>query len=352
MKPETWPGQPYPLGATYDGVGTNFTLFSEVAERVELCLFDRGGTEQRVEMAEVDGYVWHCFLPGIGPGQRYGYRVHGPHYPDIGLRCDSSKLLIDPYARALDGEVKWDAAVYGYPLGGDDREPNDVDSGPYVPRSVVTNPWFEWGDDRQLRVPWHESVLYECHVKGLTMRHPAIPEDQRGTYAGMAHPAVIDHLARLGVTAVELMPVHHFVHDQHLVDKGLRNYWGYNSIGFFAPHSDYSAWGVEQVVSEFKYMVKTMHEAGIEVILDVVYNHTAEGNHLGPLLVGDDPVAHERLWDRLYRHAVHGRKGVSMMAASALDCALWDLKGRWLGAPVYRLLGGRADGQPVGSDQY
>src|ERR1700729_34639 len=299
MEPEIWPGQPYPLGASYDGIGTNFALFSEVAERVELCLYGPRGKEQRVEMNEVDGYVWHSFLPGIGPGQRYGYRVHGPHYPDIGLRCNSSKLLIDPYARALDGEVKWDPAVYGYPLGGDDRELYVANSAPFVPRSVVTNPWFEWGDDRPLRTPWHETVLYGCHVKGLTMRHPAIPEDQRGTYAGMAHSAVIEHLTRLGVTAVELMPVHHFIHDHNLADKGLRNYWGYNSIGFFAPHSAYSSWGVEQVVSEFKYLVKTMHEAGIEVILDVVYNHTAEGNHLGPMLSfkGIDNPAYYRLAD-------------------------------------------------------
>src|SRR5246500_5212067 len=299
MDPEIWPGQPYPLGATYDGIGTNFALFSEVADRVELCLFGPRGREQRVEMTEVDGYVWHSFLPGIGPGQRYGYRVHGPHYPDIGLRCNSGKLLIDPYARALDGEVKWDPAVYGYPLGGDDRELYDANSAPFVPRSVVTNPWFEWGDDRPLRTPWHETVLYECHVKGLTMRHPAIPEDQRGTYAGMAHSAVIEHLTRLGVTAVELMPVHHFIHDHNLADKGLRNYWGYNSIGFFAPHSAYSSWGVEQVVGEVKYLVKTMHEAGIEVILDVVYTHTAEGTHLGPMLSfkGIDNPAYYRLAD-------------------------------------------------------
>jgi isoamylase len=299
MNPEIWPGQPYPLGASYDGVGTNFTLFSEVAESVQLCLFDDDGKEQWVDMGEVDGYVWHAFLPGIGPGQRYGYRVHGPHIPEIGLRCDPSKLLIDPYARTLDGDVTWDPAVYPYPLGGDDREGNDVDSAPFVPRSVVTSPWFEWGDDRPGRIPWHESVLYECHVKGMTMRHPEVPEHLRGTYAGMAHPAVIDHLTRLGVTAVELMPVHHFVHDHYLTDIGLRNYWGYNSIGFFAPHSGYSAWGVEQVVPEFKYLVKTMHEAGIEVILDVVYNHTAEGNHLGPMLSfkGIDNPAYYRLAD-------------------------------------------------------
>src|SRR6201993_4069641 len=299
MDPETWPGQPYPLGATYDGIGTNFALFSKVAERVELCLYGPRGREQRVEMNEVDGYVWHSFLPGIGPGQRYGYRVHGPYNPDTGLRCNSTKLLIDPYARALHGEVKWNPAVYGYPLGGDDRERYDANSAPFVPRSVVTSPWFEWGDDRPLRTPWHETVLYECHVKGLTMRHPAIPEDQRGTYAGMAHSAVIEHLTRLGVTAVELMPVHHFIHDHNLTDKGLRNYWGYNSIGFFAPHSAYSSWGVEPVVSEFKYLVKTLHEANIEVILDVVYNHTAEGNHLGPMLSfrGIDNPAYYRLVD-------------------------------------------------------
>ena len=216
-----WPGQPYPLGATYDGVGTNFALFSEVAERVELCLFDdAGGGEKRLEVTEADGYVWHCFLPGVGPGQRYGYRVHGPHFPEAGVRCNDTKLLLDPYARALDGQVKWDPAVYGYPLGGDDRERNDEDSAPFVPRAVVTNPWFEWGDDHPLRIPWHETVLYECHVKGLTMRHPEVPPDLRGTYAGMAHPAVIEHLKRLGVTAVELMPVHQFVQDHYLLDSG------------------------------------------------------------------------------------------------------------------------------------
>jgi len=285
MELDIWPGQPYPLGASYDGIGTYFTLFSEVADRVELCLFDETGDEQRLDVKEADGYVWHCFLPGIGPGQRYGYRVHGPWDPENGLRCNSSKLLLDPYARAIEGQVRWDPAVYSYPLGGDDRVRYDGDSAPFVPRSVVTNPWFEWGDDHPLRIPWHETVLYEAHVKGLTMRHPEVPEGLRGTYAGMAHPAVIEHLRRLGVTAVELMPVHQFVHDQHLIEQGLRNYWGYNSIGFFAPHNEYSAWGVGQVVSEFRYLVKTLHRAGMEVILDVVYNHTAEGNHLGPVPV-------------------------------------------------------------------
>ncbi len=297
MTTEIWPGQPYPLGAIYDGVGTNFAIFSEIADRVELCLFDDEGKEERLEVTEVDGYVWHCFLPGVGPGRRYGYRVHGPHAPEQGLRCNPAKLLIDPYARALDSGVKWDPAVYGYPLGGDDREVNDADSAPFMPKSVISSPWFEWGDDRPLRTPWHETVLYEAHVKGLTMRHPGVPEALRGTYAGMASPAIIEHLQRLGVTAIELMPVHHFVHDHYLADKGLHNYWGYNSIGFFAPHLDYSAWGVEQVVSEFKYLVKTMHQAGIEVILDVVYNHTAEGNQFGPTLSfkGLDNPAYYRL---------------------------------------------------------
>ena len=263
MKREVWPGGPYPLGAWYDGVGTNFTLFSEVAEGVELCLFDdAGGSEERVDLTEVDGYVWHCLLPGIGPGQRYGYRVRGPHDPEAGLRCNPAKLLIDPYAKAIDGQVTWNPAVYGYPLGDDDRKRNDDDSAPFIPKSVVTNPWFEWGDDRPLRTPWHETVLYEAHVKGMTMRHPEVPPNLRGTYAGLAHPAVIEHLTRLGVTAVELMPVHHFLHDHHLTDQGLRNYWGYNSIAFFAPDAGYSAWGVEQVTSEFQHLVKTMHAGG------------------------------------------------------------------------------------------
>jgi glycogen operon protein len=297
---DVWPGHPYPLGATYDGIGTNFSLFSEVAERVELCLFDdHGSAERRIPMSEVDGFVWHCFLPGAGPGQRYGYRVHGGHSPDTGVRCNPAKLLLDPYAKAVDGQVVWDRAVFGYPLGGDDGVLEATDSAPFVPRSVVTNPWFEWGDDHLLRTPWHETVLYELHVKGFTMRHPEIPPELRGTYAGLAHPAAVDHLRRLGVTAVELMPVHQFVHEHALVERGLRNYWGYNSIGFFAPHNEYSAWGVGQVAAEFRYLVKTLHEAGIEVILDVVYNHTAEGNHLGPMLSlkGIDNRSYYRLAD-------------------------------------------------------
>ncbi|MET0577477.1 MAG: glycogen debranching protein GlgX, partial [Ilumatobacteraceae bacterium] len=251
---------------------------------------------------EVDGYVWHCFVSGVGPGQRYGYRVHGAYDPSHGLRCNPAKLLLDPYAKTIDGDVRWDQAVYGYPLGGDDGELQTSDSAPFMPRSVVTNPWFEWGDDRTLRRPWHETVVYELHVKGFTARHPDVPAELRGTYAGLAHPAVIAHLTALGVTAVELMPVHHFVHDHVLVDRGLSNYWGYNSIGFFAPHVGYSAWGVEQVVNEFRYMVKTLHASGIEVILDVVYNHTAEGNHLGPTLAfrGIDNAAYYRLADGRY----------------------------------------------------
>jgi isoamylase len=296
---QVWPGRPYPLGATYDGVGTNFALFSEVAERVQLCLFDADGHESRVDLTEVDGFVWHCFISGIGPGQRYGYRVYGPYDPGAGWRCNPAKLLLDPYAKAIDGDVCWDPALYSYPLGGDDLTIQTSDSARFLPRSVVTNPWFEWGDDHQLRRPWHETVVYELHVKGFTARHPDVPEDLRGTYAGLAHPAAIAHLRKLGVTAVELMPVHQFVHDHVLVDRGLRNYWGYNSIGFFAPHVDYSAWGVEQVANEFRYLVKTLHAAGIEVILDVVYNHTAEGNHLGATLAfkGIDNAAYYRLAD-------------------------------------------------------
>jgi isoamylase len=306
---ELWPGQPYPLGAIYDGMGTNFTLFSEVAERVELCLFDETGTrERRVDLTEVDGHVWHGLVPGIGPGQRYGYRVHGPYDPESGSRCNPAKLLLDPYARELEGQVRWDPAVYPYPLSGDDREREDTDSAPFVPRSVVISPWFEWGDDHPLRTPWHETVVYEAHVKGMTKLHPEVPPQLRGTYAGMAQPAVIDHLRQLGVTAVELMPVHQFLHDHQLVERELRNYWGYNSIGFFAPHNEYSAWGAGQVVSEFKYLVKTLHEAGIEVILDVVYNHTAEGNHLGPVLSfkGIDNAAYYRLSDGRYYYDTTG----------------------------------------------
>jgi glycogen operon protein len=294
---ERWPGRERPLGATYDGAGTNFALFSEVAERVELCLFDDGGTETRVALSEVDGFVWHGYLPGIEPGQRYGFRVHGPWAPGEGLWCNPSKLLLDPYARAIDGEVDWAPSCFAYRFDAPD-ERNDEDSAPHVPKSVVHNPFFDWQLDRPPDVPMHKTVVYETHVKGLTMRHPDVPAHLRGTYAGLAHPAVVDYLTGLGVTTVELMPVHQFVHDSHLVDKGLRNYWGYNSIGYFAPHNEYaSGERIGQQVQEFKTMVRTLHEAGLEVVLDVVYNHTAEGNHLGPMLCfkGIDNRAYYRL---------------------------------------------------------
>ncbi len=281
---QVWPGGSYPLGATYDGVGTNFALFSEVAERVELCLFDADGTETRVPLHEVDGFVWHGYVPGIGPGQRYGYRVHGRYDPAAGQRCNPAKLLLDPYAKAVEGSVRWDQAVFSYPFGQPD-ERNDTDSAPYVPRSVVINPFFDWDNDRHPRTPYHETVVYEAHVRGLTKLHPEVPPGQRGTYQGLAHPAVIEHLRGLGITAIELMPVHQFVSDAILAERGLANYWGYNTIGFFAPHNGYAASGTRgEQVQEFKSMVRTLHQAGIEVILDVVYNHTAEGNHLGPTL--------------------------------------------------------------------
>jgi glycogen operon protein len=294
-----WPGNPYPLGATYDGGGTNFALFSEVADRVELCLFDDDGTETRVDLPEREALVWHGYLPRIGPGQRYGYRVHGRYDPAAGLRCNPNKLLLDPYAKAVDGNIEWNEAMFSYRFG-DPESFNGDDSAPFTMRSVVINPFFDWSNDRPLRVPYHETVIYEAHVKGMTERHPDVPEDVQGTYSGLAHPAMIKHFKSLGVTAVELMPVHQFVHDSGLVERGLSNYWGYNTIGFFAPHNGYSSFhGAGDQVQEFKTMVKALHRAGIEVILDVVYNHTAEGNHLGPTLSfrGIDNPAYYRLVD-------------------------------------------------------
>jgi isoamylase len=301
---QVWPGDSYPLGATYDGAGTNFALFSEVAEQVELCLFDDDGVESRVSLTEVEGFVWHGYLPSVGPGQRYGYRVHGSYEPAEGNRCNPAKLLLDPYAKAIEGAVDWDPSVFSYPFGHPDQR-EDSDSAPHVPRSVVVNPFFNWDLDRAPRTPYHQSVIYEAHVRGLTRQHPAVPEEQRGTYLGLAHPAIIDHLHRLGVTAIELMPVHQFVTDSILTERGLGNYWGYNTIGFFAPHNAYSAGGSRgEQVQEFKSMVRTLHEAGIEVILDVVYNHTAEGNHLGPTLSfrGIDNAAYYRLTDADWRY--------------------------------------------------
>jgi glycogen operon protein len=294
-----WPGESYPLGASYDGEGTNFALYSEIAERVELCLFGDDGEETRVDLREVDGFVWHGFLPRIGPGQRYGYRVYGPYDPGAGHRCNPAKLLLDPYAKAVDGSVSWDPAAFSYPFGHPD-ERDDADSAAYVPRSVVVSPYFDWNNDRPPRRRYLESVIYETHVRGFTRRHPAIPAELRGTYLGLAHPAAIEHLQRLGITAVELMPVHQFISDGVLVDRGLTNYWGYNTIGYFAPHNAYSGSGTRgEQVQEFKAMVRALHEAGLEVILDVVYNHTAEGNHLGPTLSfrGIDNAAYYRLVD-------------------------------------------------------
>jgi isoamylase len=294
---ENWPGRPYPLGAAYDGGGTNFSLFSEMAEGVELCLFDDEGGEERLRLEEIDAFVWHAYLPTVGPGQRYGYRVHGPWAPEHGQRCNPAKLLLDPYAKAIEGQVDWNPACFPYTFGDEDSR-NDDDSAPFVPRSVVHNPFFDWGNDRPPDVELNESVIYEVHVKGFTARHPEVPEAQRGTYSGLAHPAAIEYLTGLGVTAVELLPVHQFVHDAHLIERGLRNYWGYNSIGFLAPHNEYAATGQQgEQVAEFKAMVRALHVAGIEVILDVVYNHTAEGNHLGPVLSmkGIDNAAYYRL---------------------------------------------------------
>ncbi|GAA5030147.1 glycogen debranching protein GlgX [Microbacterium fluvii] len=295
----TWPGSSYPLGATFDGNGTNFALFSEGAERVELCLFGERGGETRVDLVEVDAYVWHAYLPNIGPGQRYGYRVHGEYDPASGRRFNPSKLLLDPYAKAVDGQVQWNQSVFGYDFGDPDSR-NDDDSAAAMMKGVVINPFFDWGGDRQPKTPYSESLIYEAHVKGLTMRHPAIPEEIRGTYSAIAHPAIIEHLKKLGVTAIELMPVHQFVNDSTLQEKGLSNYWGYNTIAFLAPHNAYAASAQRGgQVQEFKGMVRALHAAGIEVILDVVYNHTAEGNHLGPTLSmkGIDNLAYYRVED-------------------------------------------------------
>ncbi|AOW92821.1 glycogen debranching enzyme GlgX [Rhodococcus sp. WMMA185] len=334
-----WPGSAYPLGATYDGAGTNFSLFSEVAEAVDLCLIARDGTETRIRLEEVDGYVWHAYLPTVAPGQRYGYRVHGPWNPAAGHRCDPSKLLLDPYGKAFDGTFDGDRSLYSYDveeqadlhdaIDRDNEDPEEHLSGhseseveaeaenPVEPplaghdslghtmTTVVINPFFDWNSDRAPKRPYHETVIYEAHVKGMTATHPDVPENLRGTYAGLAHPVIIDHLVGLGVTAIELMPVHQFMHDQTLLDRGLRNYWGYNTFGFLAPHNEYSlAEKPGAAVSEFKWMVRTFHEAGIEVILDVVYNHTAEGNHLGPTICfrGIDNAAYYRLVDGNAEH--------------------------------------------------
>jgi len=282
----TWPGSPSPLGAHWDGTGTNFALWSAGAQAVDLCLFDADGTEHRHRLQESTHQVWHARLPGTGPGQRYGYRVHGLYDPSQGLRYNPAKLLLDPYARAVDGQLSLDPALFGYKGDNpDSRTADDRDSAPFVPRGVVIHDSFPWEGDRRPATSWSDTVIYEVHVKGATMRHPGVPPSLRGTYAGLAHPAFVEHLVSLGVTAVELLPVHHFVSEPHLLRRGLTNYWGYNTLGYFAPHAAYSSAGTGgQQVTEFKAMVKALHAAGIEVILDVVYNHTAEGDHSGPTL--------------------------------------------------------------------
>jgi glycogen operon protein len=301
---QKWPGRPYPLGATYDGAGTNFAVFSEVADRVDLSLVGDDGTEQLVQLTEVDGFVHHGYLPGVQPGQRYGFRVHGPYNPAEGHRCNPSKLLLDPYAKAIDGQIDGDESLFSYRFAKPD-ELNTMDNREHTMLSVVTNPFFDWGNDRPPEHAYHETVIYEAHVKGLTKTHPGLPENIRGTYAGIGHPAIIEHLKELGVSAIELMPVHQFAQDGHLQELGLSNYWGYNTIGFFAPHNAYSSTGTRgQQVTEFKAMVKALHEADIEVILDVVYNHTAEGNEFGPTLSfkGIDNAAYYRLVDQDKSH--------------------------------------------------
>ncbi len=300
---KTRPGNPYPLGATWDGSGVNFALFSEHAAGVDLCLFDgKDGQPEiaRLPMPEQTNQVWHVYLAEVRPGQRYGYRVHGPYDPAKGHRFNSAKLLLDPYARAIDGAVRWDDTLFGYTIGHPDADlhPDDRDNAASVPKCVVIDPAFTWGEDRPQRIPWNETIIYEVHVKGFTARHPDVPKALRGSYAGLACPGAIDYFRALGITAVELLPIHQFVAEKHLVDRGLTNYWGYNSIGFFAPSVPYSSGsGLGQQVTEFKTMVKTLHQAGIEVILDVVYNHTGEGNHLGPTLCfrGVDNASYYRL---------------------------------------------------------
>lgn len=296
-----------PLGASYDGAGVNFALFSQVAQKVELCLFDEEDRETRVEMTEQNSYVWHNYLPGIQPGQRYGYRVYGPYDPAKGLRCNPNKLLLDPYAKAIEGNIDGDESLYSYWFKSpeDVTSMNTLDSAPHTMKSAVVNPYFDWGNDQHPNISYHDSVIYEAHVRGMTNLNLDVPPDIRGTYAGLAYPSVIEYLRKLGVTAIELMPIHQFVNDSFLQEKGLSNYWGYNTIGFFAPHNAYSSSGQRgEQVNEFKSMVKAYHRAGMEVILDVVYNHTAEGNNLGPTLSfkGIDNGAYYRLVDNDRRH--------------------------------------------------
>jgi isoamylase len=304
-----WPGKPYPLGATWDGAGVNFSLFSENATHVELCLFDGpdGLRETRIPVKQQTHQVWHLYLPEVRPGQFYGYRVYGPYAPREGHRFNPAKLLLDPYAKAIDGIIKWSNALFGYTVGHaeQDLSRSESNSAAGMPKCVVVDPAFSWGNDAPPGTPWHETIIYELHVRGFTMRHPAVPDELRGSYAALTCPAVIDYLKSLGITAVELLPVHQFVADKHLKDRGLTNYWGYNSVGFFAPEASYASAGkVGEQVAEFKSMVRALHREGIEVILDVVYNHTGEGNQMGPTLCfrGIDNVAYYRLVDKDRRY--------------------------------------------------
>jgi glycogen operon protein len=302
MSMRIWPGSPHPLGATWDGEGVNFAIFSEHATSVELCLFDTPEAAEpsaQVSMAAATDRVWHAYLPDVRPGALYGYRIDGPYKPEEGHRFNPAKLLIDPYAKAVSGTIRWSDELFGYTIGDPavDLSQDPRDSAGAMPKCVVADPAFTWGDDRAPNTPWNRTVIYECHVRGMTMRHPGVPEDLRGTYLGLASDPIIDHLVSLGVTAVELMPTHQFVADRHLVERGLTNYWGYNSIAFLAPHVGYATGGLGQQIGEFKSMVRTLHRAGLEVILDVVYNHTGEGNHLGPTLSlrGIDNASYYRL---------------------------------------------------------
>ena len=297
----------YPLGASYDGAGVNFALYSQVAQKVELCLFDEHDAETRIEMTEQNSYVWHNYIPGLQPGQRYGYRVYGPYDPMHGLRCNPNKLLLDPYAKAIEGNIDGDESLFSYWFKSPDDTSamNDLDSAAHTMKSAVINPYFDWGNDQHPYISYHDSVIYEAHVRGMTNLNMDVPPDIRGTYAGLAYPSVIEYLKKLGVTAIELMPIHQFVNDSFLQEKGLSNYWGYNTIGFFAPHNAYSSSGERgELVNEFKSMVKAYHHAGMEVILDVVYNHTAEGNHMGPTLSfkGIDNASYYRLVEGDQQH--------------------------------------------------
>lgn len=297
----------YPLGASYDGTGVNFALYSQVAQKVELCLFDEHDAETRIEMTEQNSYVWHNYIPGLQPGQRYGYRVYGPYDPVHGLRCNPNKLLLDPYAKAIEGNIDGDESLFSYWFKSPDDTSamNDLDSAAHTMKSAVINPYFDWGNDQHPYISYHDSVIYEAHVRGMTNLNMDVPPDIRGTYAGLAYPSVIEYLKKLGVTAIELMPIHQFVNDSFLQEKGLSNYWGYNTIGFFAPHNAYSSSGERgEQVNEFKSMVKAYHRAGMEVILDVVYNHTAEGNHMGPTLSfkGIDNASYYRLVEGDQQH--------------------------------------------------